>query len=64
MVKYNSKRSERKKTIVLTPFHSLTPLEISLTPKRALLRIELHANRVTKDNILMSILKQARILIT
>ena len=60
MVKYNSKRSEREKTIVLTPFHSLTPL----TPKRALLRIELHANRVTKDNILMSILKQARILIT
>ena len=39
----------------------------SLTPKnskRALFRIELHANRVTKDNILMSILKQARILIT
>ena len=57
MVKYNSKRSERKKTIVLTPFHSLTP-------KRALLRIELHANRVAEDNILMSILKQTRILIT
>jgi len=53
MVKYNSKRSEREKTIVLTPFHSLTPL----TPKRALLRIELHANRVAEDNILMSILK-------
>ena len=25
MVKYNSKGSERKKTYVLTPFHSLTP---------------------------------------
>ena len=44
--------------------NSLTPLEISLTPKRALLRIELHANRVTEDNILMSILKQTCILIT
>ena len=36
MVKYNSKRSEREKTIVLTPFHSLTPLtpQKNLTPDR------------------------------